>query len=157
MICMSQQTWETTSQSADETEQLAQSLGSRCSGGEIIELVSDLGGGKTTFVRGLAKGMGSHDTVASPSFTIAREYDAGQLTLHHFDFYRLNEPGIVANELSELTGDPTVVVVIEWADIVESVLPTDRLTIHITRSGETSRRFTYTYPETLAYLVGDNT
>lgn len=146
-------TWQTVSTSLDDTVQLAETLGSRLRGGETIELVSDLGGGKTTFVRGLAKGMGSNDKVASPSFTLSREYRAGDKTLYHFDFYRLADPGIMANELAELTDDPQAVVVVEWADIVQDVLPERRLRIVITTTGETERRLTYGYPAELAYLV----
>lgn len=123
----------------------------------MIELVSDLGGGKTTFVRSLVKGMGSTDKVASPTFTISREYSAGDLTLYHFDFYRLHEPGVVANELAEVIDDPQAVVAVEWADIVEDVLPLERLTIRITATGENTREFNFAYPEKLAYLIESNT
>jgi tRNA threonylcarbamoyladenosine biosynthesis protein TsaE len=158
MGCMSTDlTWQTVSTSSANTERLATELGTRCKGGEVIELISDLGGGKTTFVRGLAKGMGSTDNVASPSFTLSREYKAGKLTIYHFDFYRLSEPGIIENELVELIGDPSGVVVIEWADIVEDVLPAERLTIRLERTGEDSRKFTYEYPSSLTYLVEKNT
>jgi tRNA threonylcarbamoyladenosine biosynthesis protein TsaE len=126
-------------------------------GGEVIELVSDLGGGKTTFVRGLARGMGSRDTVTSPSFTLSNHYSSDRLTLYHFDFYRLGEPGIMRDELAELLHDSKSVVVVEWADIVEDVLPADRLTIRINATGDESREFECEYPETLRYLVPINT
>lgn len=128
-------------------------LGERLRGGEVLELVSDLGGGKTTFVRGLAAGMGSHDQVSSPTFTLSNEYDAGKLTLRHFDFYRLSEPGIMRDELAEMLGEPTTVTVIEWAAIVEDGLPAERLTIRITATGDSSRRFTFEYPAQLEYLI----
>lgn len=123
----------------------------------MIELASDLGGGKTTFVRSLVKGMGSTDTVASPTFTISREYTAQGLTFYHFDFYRLGDAGLMANELAEVAGDPKSVVAVEWAGIVEDVLPTDRLRIEIVATGETKRQFLFTYPEKLAYLLPRNT
>jgi len=158
MGCMSTDlTWQTASTSLENTARLAAALGSRLRGGEVVELVSDVGGGKTTFVRGLAKGMGSSDKVASPSFTLSREYRAGELTMFHFDFYRLNDPGIVANELAEVVGDPQAVVVVEWADIVEDVLPDERLTIHISSIDDTEREFRFSCPESLRYLQGDNT
>jgi tRNA threonylcarbamoyladenosine biosynthesis protein TsaE len=122
-------------------------------GGEIIELVSDLGGGKTTFVRGLARGMGSKDNVASPTFTISRQYKAKGLTLHHFDFYRLPEPGLIAHELAEVLEDPKAITVIEWAGIVQDVLPTERITIHIKSTEDEGREFTIIYPETFAYVL----
>ena len=148
-------TWHTTTTDAHETEQLAAQLGSRLRGGEVVNLISDVGGGKTTFVRGLAKGMGSSDKVASPTFTISREYQAGRLKLYHFDFYRLHDGGIMVSELAEIVGDPEHVVVIEWADIIEHILPPDVVTIHIKNTGEDSREFTYGYPDTLAYILGD--
>lgn len=131
-------------------------LGAKLRGGEVIVLVSDLGGGKTAFVRGLAKGMGSTDHVASPTFTISREYKADKLTLYHFDFYRLHEPGVVAAELEEFVHDPAAVVAIEWGSIVEEVLPRDKLVIHIERTGEASRNFTLKCSEKLAYLLPEN-
>ncbi len=139
--------------SPEETEHIARVFASRLRGGEVIELVSDLGGGKTTFTRGLVAGLGSHDHVASPTFTISREYSGGQLYVYHFDFYRLPEPGVIADELAEVIGDPKSVVVVEWADIVHDVLPEDRVRIEITVTGETARKLDITYPETLRYLV----
>jgi tRNA threonylcarbamoyladenosine biosynthesis protein TsaE len=132
-------------------------MGNRLRGGEVIELVSDVGGGKTTFVKSLAKGFGSSDNVASPSFTLSREYRAGDRTMYHFDFYRLNDPGIVANELAEVVGDNRAVVVVEWADIVENVLPAEHLTITIKSTGDTEREFEISYPEGLAYLIPEHT
>jgi tRNA threonylcarbamoyladenosine biosynthesis protein TsaE len=101
--------------------------------------------------------MGSPDKVASPSFTLSREYRSDKLTMFHFDFYRLSDPGIMANELAEVIGDPQAVVVVEWADIVEDVLPADRLTIRIKNIGDTSREFLFTCPQSLDYLRGENT
>jgi tRNA threonylcarbamoyladenosine biosynthesis protein TsaE len=123
----------------------------------VIELVSDLGGGKTAFVRGLAAGMGSKDRVTSPSFTLSNQYQGGGLTLYHFDFYRLEEPGILRQELAEILQDPRAVVAIEWAGLVSNVLPPDRLTINIISSGEESRALLLQYPEKLSYLFPDNT
>ena len=142
-----------TTRSADSTEAFAEAMGRRLKGGEVIELISDLGGGKTTFVRGLARGMGSRDKVASPTFTISQEYQAGELIIYHFDFYRLNEPGIMADELAEVAGKPHAVVVIEWGDIVRHVQPEHRLVIGIKATGESERQLTLTYPEALAYAV----
>jgi len=100
--------------------------------------------------------MGSTDKVASPSFTLSREYKAGSKTLYHFDFYRLQDAGIVANELAEVAGDPSGVVIVEWADIVEGVLPVNRLTVRIKTLGDTTREFVFMYPEDLSYLVPSN-
>lgn len=122
-------------------------------GGETIELRSDLGGGKTAFVRGLATGLGSTDRVSSPSFTLTNQYKAGEKTLHHFDFYRLTEPGILRAELVEILQDQNNIVAIEWADVVADILPANRLSLTIRPTGETSRELTFVYPEELSYLL----
>lgn len=119
----------------------------------MIELVSDVGGGKTTFVRGLAEGMGSTDHVSSPSFTLTNQYKGKHLTIQHFDFYRLSEPGIMRDELAEMLEDSSTVVVVEWAGLVADVLPSNRFTIHITASGDTKRDFTVAYPKSMSYLL----
>lgn len=148
-----EQTLEIASTSLESTLELAAQVGSKLRGGETIVLVSDLGGGKTVFVRGLAQGMGSTDTVHSPSFTLSNQYHADKLTLHHFDFYRLDEPGIMREELAEILQDMQSVVVIEWANIVQDVLPEQRLTIHISATGDTKRALLFKYPKRLQYLL----
>lgn len=128
-------------QSDTEMQQFGEKIGRLLVGGEVIELIGDVGAGKTTLVRGLARGMGVTETVQSPSFTINRVYDANNSQLLvHYDFYRLHDAGIMANELAEALSDTKTSVVIEWADAVESVLPADRLTITISSPTETSRQ-----------------
>lgn len=146
-------TWQTKSTSSEATEQLAEKLGKALKGGEVIELVSDLGGGKTTFVRGLARGAQSQDKVASPTFTISKVYETDKFEIHHFDFYRLHEAGIVADELAEVAGDPKVVVVVEWADVVQHVLPARRLTVSIKQTAEGSRQLNFECHPNLEYLL----
>jgi len=143
------------STSSAATEQFAERLGAKLRGGEVLELVSDLGGGKTTFTRGLVRGVGSTDKVGSPTFTLSREYTAPHLTIAHFDFYRLSEGGIVADELAEFIGDPAYVCVVEWGDIVQDVLPEHRVTLKITQTGDDTRSFTFHYPKELSYLMED--
>ncbi|HEV7952292.1 MAG TPA: tRNA (adenosine(37)-N6)-threonylcarbamoyltransferase complex ATPase subunit type 1 TsaE [Candidatus Saccharimonadales bacterium] len=114
-------------------------------GGEIIELVGDVGAGKTTLTKGIAEGLGIAEVVQSPSFTISRVYDApNNLRLVHYDFYRLHDAGIMADELHETIHDPMTVTIIEWAGIVDGVLPADRLTIAIASSSETDRQVAIT-------------
>lgn len=141
------------STSSEQTEQIAEKIGNNLTGGELIELVSDLGGGKTTFARGLARGAGSSDVVTSPSFTISKVYQTPNFELHHFDFYRLPEAGIIANELAEIVDDPEVVAVVEWADVIKHILPENRLTIEIHKTPEGDRKLVLHYPENLKYLV----
>lgn len=116
-------------------------LGALLKGGETIELVGDVGAGKTTLVKGVAQGMSVDEDVQSPSFTISRVYDASDdLHLAHYDFYRLSDPGIMANELHEVIHDGQTVTIIEWAEIAAGVLPADRLTIRIVSPTETDRQ-----------------
>lgn len=125
----------------EEMKNLGAKLGSIVTGGEVFELIGDVGAGKTTFVKGFAKGLGIDEDVQSPSFTISRVYDArGGLLLAHYDFYRLNDPGIMSDELSETVAQPKTVTVIEWADVVEGVLPSDRIRLAIEAISDSSRR-----------------
>lgn len=141
--------------SVEETEQLAQTLGQRLRGGEVIELVSDLGGGKTAFVRGLARGLGSSDKVASPTFTISKLYKSKDLDLHHFDFYRLPEAGLMSHELRDVLDDPRAVIAVEWGSVVEKVLPKERLAIEISNTGGDSRTISFKYSDSFEYLMED--
>jgi tRNA threonylcarbamoyladenosine biosynthesis protein TsaE len=141
------------SHNLEETLAIGRSLAQVLKGGELLELSSDLGGGKTSFVKGLASGMGCHETVQSPSFTISRVYECENgLELQHFDFYRLTDAGIMGAELAESVADPLIVVVIEWAGIVEGILPTERIRLEITIVDETVRQFTITVPEKYSEL-----
>jgi tRNA threonylcarbamoyladenosine biosynthesis protein TsaE len=125
------------------TREFGEIVGRTLRGGEIIELVGDVGAGKTTFVKGLAKGLGIDEDVQSPSFTISRVYNARDgLQLAHYDFYRLVDAGIMADELQETLQDPQTITVIEWAGIVEGVLPKERLTIQFESPTETKRVLT---------------
>jgi tRNA threonylcarbamoyladenosine biosynthesis protein TsaE len=146
---------ELVSKDAEQTENIAHLIGARLRGGEVIELVSDLGGGKTTFTRGLADGAGSKDIVASPTFTVSKLYKTPKLEIHHFDFYRLGDAGLIAHEIHDLLGDPAVVLVVEWGGVVEHVLPDDRITITITRTGDDSRALIITYDDSKDYLLED--
>lgn len=141
------------STSPEETERLAVVMGANLRGGELIELASDLGSGKTTFTRGLVRGAGSTDAVASPTFTISRVYKGPKFDIHHFDFYRLQEAGLAAHELQDLLNDPQIVIVVEWANVVADVLPANRLTIEITAQDETSRRLHCKFTKQLEYLM----
>ena len=123
--------------SPEETVKVADSIGRRLKGGEIFVLISDLGGGKTTFTRGLASAIGSHDEVSSPSFTLSHLYKGGDLTIHHYDFYRLPDIGLMREELEEVLEEEQSVVVIEWPKEVETSLPANRMIkVHISRQKE---------------------
>lgn len=119
---------------------LGETIGSLVRGGECIELIGDVGSGKTTITKGIASGLGISETVQSPTFTINRTYESPNgIRLSHYDFYRLQDPGIMANELEETLQDSNAVVVIEWGEIVQSVVPNDRLQIVFSSPTESVR------------------
>lgn len=122
---------------------LGERIGKSVKGGQVIELIGDVGAGKTTLTRAIARGMGIVDEIHSPTFTIKNQYDgAGDLRLVHYDFYRLHEAGLMSDELVEAINDESAVVAIEWGDIVADVLPAGRMTITILPTDEDTRELT---------------
>ena len=120
-------------------KQLGEAIGQSLSGGEVLELVGDIGAGKTTLTKGIAQALGISEPVQSPTFTISRVYDSPKgLRLVHYDFYRLSEAGIMGDEIREAMDDDSVVVV-EWAGAVDDNLPKDRLVVKITTISEEER------------------
>lgn len=136
---------------------LAETIAKNIRGSETLELLSDLGGGKTAFTRCLARHLKATDAVASPSFTIENIYRCPQFDIHHFDFYRLDEPGICAFELEEALSDPTKLVIIEWSRIVADLLPVERLVVEIElqpeEGNEDRRCFIFKMSPNLQYLI----
>lgn len=111
--------------------------------GVVIELIGDVGAGKTTFVRGLADGLGIKEQVTSPSFTISKAYampEGGELI--HYDFYRLQDPGIMVEDLKDSINENNIVI-IEWGESVAGVLPEDRIKIKISYNDDNSRTIEY--------------
>lgn len=110
----------------------------------MIELVSDLGGGKTTFVQGLVAGLGYAGPVTSPTFTLSNIYRLpGARELHHYDLYRLGEAGVIGAELSEDIGEDGIITVIEWAGVAQNYLPADRLIISFDVTGDSQRHLSF--------------
>lgn len=126
-------------------KRLGEKLGLVLTGGEIIELVGDVGAGKTTLVKGIAKGLLIDEDIQSPSFTISRVYDCrDDLVLAHYDFYRLQDAGIMIDELHETLHHPKTITIVEWADIVKGILPPEKISIRITPLSETARKLEIT-------------
>ncbi len=120
-----------------------QAIGRSVRGGEVIELLGDVGAGKTTLTKGIAEGLAITEPVQSPTFTISRSYTSPSgLRLVHYDFYRLHQAGIMREELAEVLSQPEIVTVVEWADAVMDVLPDDRLQVQIVSPAETERQVT---------------
>ncbi len=119
----------------------------------VIELIGDVGAGKTTFTKGLAEGLGIKDPITSPSFTISksyafekteaqpssRGYKLGTGFLNHYDFYRLPDPGLMQEDLSESINDENTVTVVEWAESVKDILPENHRIFNITLNEDGSR------------------
>ena len=120
-------------------KQLGEVIGRSVYGGEVLELVGDIGAGKTTLTKGIARALGINEPVQSPTFTISRVYDSPKgLRLAHYDFYRLGEAGIMGDEIREAADDDSVIIV-EWAGAVDDDLPKDRLVVKITTISEEER------------------
>lgn len=137
--------------SHEETRKVAEQLGSAMHGGEVLALCGDLGTGKTTFVQGLAAGMGVRARVTSPTFILINEYHAeNSLRLVHVDAYRLAAQATLADAatfgltdlLSGADWDERAVLAIEWADRITSILPDDRLHIELAIDPEHPNRRT---------------
>ena len=125
--------------SDEKMQRLGMAIGRAVSGGEVLELVGDIGAGKTTLTKGIAKALDINEPVQSPTFTISRVYDSPRgLRLVHYDFYRLGEAGIMGDEIREAVVNDSVVVV-EWAGAVDGDLPEDRLAIKIIATSEEER------------------
>lgn len=122
--------------SPEETFQLGEELGRKAVPGQVFTLTGDLGVGKTVFTQGLAKGLGIEEPVNSPTFTIVQVYEEGRLPFYHFDVYRIGD----VKEMEEVGFDDYVmgegVSLIEWADLIEEILPEKRTEIRIEKDLE---------------------
>ena len=135
------------SYSEKDTWELGFSLGEKAGTGQIFTLIGDLGVGKTVFTKGLARGLGITEPVNSPTFTIVQVYEEGRLPFYHFDVYRIGD----VEEMDEIGyedyfyGDG--VCLIEWADLIEEILPEHYTQIQIEKDLEKGfdyRRITVT-------------
>ena len=114
-----------------ETYELGCRLGQEARAGQVYTLVGDLGVGKTVFTKGLAAGLGIEEPVSSPTFTIVQVYEEGRLPFYHFDVYRIGD----IEEMDEVGFEEYVmgegVSLIEWANLIEEILPEHRTNILI--------------------------
>lgn len=122
--------------SAEETYQLGIEIGQKATKGQVYTLVGDLGVGKTVFTQGLAKGLEIEEPISSPTFTIVQVYDEGRLPFYHFDVYRIGD----ISEMDEIGFEDYVygegVSLIEWANLIEEILPEERIAITIEKDLE---------------------
>lgn len=117
------------SASIEDTQKLANRLASLLAKGDVLLLEGDLGAGKTTFTKALAKGLEIKRNVNSPTFTIIKEYKDGRLPLYHMDVYRLGEEFEDLGFDEYFDGDG--VTVVEWAHLIEEQLPEEFVQINI--------------------------
>ena len=122
--------------SAEETYNLGVEIGRQAKRGQTYTLVGDLGVGKTVFTQGLAKGLEIEEAISSPTFTIVQVYEEGRLPFYHFDVYRIGD----ISEMDEIGFEDYVygegVSLIEWANLIEEILPEDRIEITIEKDLE---------------------
>ncbi len=131
--------------SAKETMLVGEKLGNTVGKGVVFTLVGDLGAGKTHFVKGFAKGVGSEELVTSPTFTLLNVYENGKMPIYHFDMYRLSS----AEEGQELGFDEYFdlksldgVVLVEWPEKVEGLINCPHIQIKIEKLGDEKRKIT---------------
>lgn len=107
----------------EDTFALGEKIGREAKSGQVYTLTGELGAGKTVFTQGLAKGLGIDEPVNSPTFTIAQEYEGGRLPLYHLDVYRIGD----VEEMEEIGYEDYFygggLCIIEWADLIEEILP----------------------------------
>ena len=122
--------------SAEETFNLGVEIGKKAVKGQVFTLVGDLGVGRTVFTQGLAKGLDIMESISSPTFTIVQVYDEGRLPFYHFDVYRIGD----ISEMDEIGYEDYVygegVSLIEWANLIEEILPENRTSIMIEKDLE---------------------
>ena len=122
--------------SPEETFRVGMRLGQEAKAGQVFTLTGDLGVGKTVFTQGLAKALGIEEAVNSPTFTIVQIYEGGRLPFYHFDVYRIGD----IEEMDEVGFEDYVmgegVSLIEWANLIEEILPEKRTEILIERDLE---------------------
>ncbi|MBI3559120.1 tRNA (adenosine(37)-N6)-threonylcarbamoyltransferase complex ATPase subunit type 1 TsaE [Candidatus Gottesmanbacteria bacterium] len=125
---------------AQETRNLGEKLAEKIKNGGVVCLYGDLGAGKTTFVQGIAKGLGIKKQITSPTFIIMRSYGR----LWHLDLYRLNSlEEIKALGVEEIWQDENNILVIEWPEKIEPILPENKLTVHLTTLADNTHEITY--------------
>lgn len=138
--------FEIISRSPEETETLGLKLGQILEAGTILCLSGDLGTGKTTLTKSIAKSLGVDEYVTSPSYTIVNEYE-GRVPVYHFDVYRINE----IEELYEIGYEEYFfgygVTIIEWASMIMDLIPDDAVKIEIERLDDQERKFVISAPE----------
>lgn len=118
-------------ETADRTREVGQALATVLQPSDTVILTGDLGAGKTTLVQGIGRGLGVVDHVASPTFTLVREY-SGRLDVAHVDVYRLERVQDVVDLALDELGGPDRVLLVEWGDAVQDLLPEDRLRVQLT-------------------------
>ena len=136
MICVIIET-----KNPEETLALGQEIGRNAKPGQVYTLTGDLGVGKTVFTQGVAAGLGITEPVNSPTFTIVQVYEEGRLPFYHFDVYRIGD----IEEMEEIGYDDYFfgggICLIEWAELIEEILPEDRISITIEK--DLSKGFDY--------------
>ncbi|GKH34260.1 tRNA (adenosine(37)-N6)-threonylcarbamoyltransferase complex ATPase subunit type 1 TsaE [Muricomes sp. OA1] len=124
------------SRSPEQTFQIGVRLGQKAKPGQVYTLTGDLGVGKTVFTQGFAKGLGIEEPVCSPTFTIVQEYGEGRLPFYHFDVYRIGD----VEEMDEVGYEDYImgqgVSLIEWAGLIEEILPENRTEVIIEKDLE---------------------
>ena len=117
---------------ADDTRAVGAAVAPLLRVNDVMVLTGELGAGKTTLVQGIASGLGADEHVASPTFTLVREYVTGRIPIAHVDVFRLDRVQDVVDLALDELEDGACVLIVEWGDAVEELLPDDRLRVELT-------------------------
>ena len=132
------------SNSPEATEKIGEELGNKITEGCVIAYRGGLGMGKTCFTRGLAKGLGSTDTVTSPTFALINEYPSGRIPLYHFDMYRVSGwEDLYSTGFFDYI-DAGGVIAAEWSENIESALPDNTIYVTINKTNDSAREIIIT-------------
>ena len=122
--------------SEEETFALGEKIGKEAKAGQVYTLLGDLGVGKTVFTQGVAKGLGITEAICSPTFTIVQVYEEGSMRFYHFDVYRIGD----LEEMEEIGYEDYFygegISFVEWANLIEELIPDDRIQITISKNLE---------------------
>jgi tRNA threonylcarbamoyladenosine biosynthesis protein TsaE len=130
----------------NQTQKIAEDLAKQLNPGDFLAFYGDLGSGKTTFIQGLAKGLGIKRRIISPTFIIVRSYEINKGNFYHIDLYRTQtKEDLLGLGIDQIIEDDNSIVAVEWAEKMGNLLPDKRIELHFKYIDENKREITITY------------
>lgn len=123
----------------EETKKVAEEFASKLNAGDVVLLSGDLGAGKTTFTQFVFKALGVVEVVNSPTFAVLKTYKGNKFTLNHFDTYRVSVEEAIECGFDEVLSDRSCITFIEWASMIEPLIPNNNIKVNIKIIDENTR------------------